>query len=212
MLSTMNTRTAGYRQFCNKVLCPECRSTSQSESKLYLLKASETKLHLSDDECGRLAGNAAICPLNQSLTASNPVCVPILSDMLKSYDTPVTLPYPPNACHACQPIVVHYRLKSPGFNIFDRYDTAFVSYLSGGLNLTQDQVVLKDYTWQSGPRLAMTIDLLPGAPNNTFNQSEFSRLYNTFSNWKIPDSPVFGPYELISFDPRTLQGTPSHTP
>jgi serine/threonine protein kinase len=92
--------------------------------------------------------------------------------------------------------------------MFDRYDAEFVSYLSGGLNLSTSQVVLKNYTWQLGPRLEMSILLLP-ADNNTFNQSEFNRLYQTFANWGIPDSSLFGPYELLSFDPRGLQGTKS---
>lgn len=91
--------------------------------------------------------------------------------------------------------------------MFDRYDAEFVSYLSGGLNLSTSQVVLKNYTWQLGPRLEMSIQLLP-ADNNTFNQSEFNRLYQTFANWGIPDSTLFGPYELLSFDPRGLQGIP----
>jgi hypothetical protein len=81
-----------------------------------------------------------------------------------------------------------------------------VSYLSSGLNLTEDQVVIQQYTWQPGPRLYMIIQLLP-AVNNTFNETEFQRLYKTFSNWQIPDSTVFGPYELLSFEPRNLSGT-----
>lgn len=81
-----------------------------------------------------------------------------------------------------------------------------MSYLSTGLNLTEDQVVIQQYTWQQGPRLSMIIQLLP-AVNNTFNETEFQRLYKAFSNWQIPDSTVFGPYELLSFEPRNLSGT-----
>jgi hypothetical protein len=153
----------------------------------------------------RLAGNPAICGPNSN--ATNPLCVANYNTDIINYDTTITPEYPPDACTICQPITVGYRLKSPGFSMFDRYDEEFVSYLSGGLNLSTSQVVLKNYTWQVGPRLEMSILLLP-ADNNTFNQSEFDRLYQTFANWGIPDSNLFGPYELLSFNPRGLQGIP----
>lgn len=149
----------------------------------------------------RFAGNPAICGPNQDLT--NPLCIPNNDPFIVPYDSTVTMETPPNLCQTCDFITVGYRLKSPGFSTFDRLDKQFVDYLSSGLNLTQNQVVLKNYMWQHGPRLLMTILLYP-ENSNSFNQSEFDRLYTTFSQWRIPDSEVFGPYELLSFDPRTL--------
>lgn len=154
----------------------------------------------------RFAGNPAICAPNQSI--SNPLCVPNSDPVSFNYDSTVPVEIPPNTCQTCKFITVGYRLKSPGFSVFDLYSQQFLVYLSSGLNLTRSQVVLKNYMWQQGPRLAMTILLYPNG-NNTFNQSEFDRLYQTFSAWLIPDSAVFGPYELVSFDPRSLAGTTS---
>ncbi|KAG0573274.1 hypothetical protein KC19_VG164000, partial [Ceratodon purpureus] len=67
------------------------------------------------------------------------------------------------------------------------------------------QVVLKDYTWERGPRLRMTI-LLFSRNGTSFEQPEFDRLYTNFSQWDLPDSARFGPWELLSFDPRSLAG------
>lgn len=153
---------------------------------------------------GRVSGNPDLC--QNTTSAPNPLCIPHNDSITVPFDSPQTLDFPPNACHICTPITVEYRLKSPGFLTFDDYEAAFVSYLSSGLNLTEDQVVIQQYTWQTGPRLYMTILLLP-AVNNTFNETEFQRLYKAFSNWLMPDSTVFGPYELISFEPRSLSGT-----
>lgn len=152
----------------------------------------------------RFAGNPAVCPTNTSSSTLNPLCLRILDDVVQ-YDTTSTPEYPSNICSTCENITIGYRLVSPSFTLFDRYDTAFVSYLSGGLNLTQRQVVLRDYTWQRGPRLAMTILLFPERNYTTFVESELNRLYNSFSEWLIPGSEVFGPYEMISFEPRSMQ-------
>jgi len=134
----------------------------------------------------------------------NPLCIPILSDVVQ-YDTTSATEYPSNTCYSCENITIGFRLISPSFTLFDRYDAAFVSWLTAGLNLTQRQVVLQDYTWQKGPRLDTIILLFPENNYTRFAQSEFDRLYNTFSNWLIPDSEVFGPYELITFEPRSTQ-------
>jgi Leucine-rich repeat (LRR) protein len=150
-----------------------------------------------------VSGNPDLC--QNTTSAPNPLCTPYNNSITVPFDSPQPIDFPPNACHTCTPITVEYRLKSPGFLTFDNYEAAFVSYLSSGLNLTEDQVVIQQYTWQPGPRLNMTILLLP-AVNNTFNETEFQRLYTAFSTWQMPDSTVFGPYELISFNPRSLLG------
>ncbi|KAG0622269.1 hypothetical protein M758_3G085700 [Ceratodon purpureus] len=152
----------------------------------------------------RLAGNPTICGNANLLT--NPLCVPSNDPFLVPYDSSVALePSSSNSCHACQPITIGYRLKSPGFSSFDRYDSQFLSWFSAGLNLTQSQVVLKDYTWERGPRLRMTI-LLFSRNGTSFQQPEFDRLYTNFSQWDLPDSARFGPWELLSFDPRSFAG------
>lgn len=153
----------------------------------------------------RFSGNPAICNPNLAATGQNPVCIPNFDILAYPYDDSVPVDIPPETCTTCRYITVGYRLKSPGFSVFDLYSQEFLAYLSSGLSLNLHQVVLQDYMWQAGPRLAMTIRLYP-VGNNTFNQSEFDRLYSTFSAWNITDSPVFGPYELISFDPRSLSG------
>lgn len=139
-----------------------------------------------------------------SSSTLNPLCVSVVDDVV-NYDT-IYDEYRLNSCSACENITVGVRLVSPSFTLFDRYDTAFVSYLSAGLNLTQLQVVLRDYTWQPGPRLAMTILLFPPTNVTRFVESEFNRLYTSLSGWLIPESDVFGPFELTTFEPRsTLQ-------
>jgi hypothetical protein len=50
----------------------------------------------------------------------------------------------------------------------------------------------------------MTLLLLPEV--GVFNVTEFNNLYAIFSQWKIVDNPVLGPYELLSFYPRTPPG------
>ena len=134
------------------------------------------------------------------------MCVPNFADLSSPYDDPVPVEIPSTTCQTCSFITVGYRLKSPGFTVFDLYEEQFLDYLSSGLSLTPSQVVLQDFMWQEGPRLQMTIRLYP-VGNNTFNQSEFNRLYNAFATWNITDSSIFGPYELLSFNPRSLSGT-----
>ncbi|KAG0566527.1 hypothetical protein KC19_7G070000 [Ceratodon purpureus] len=148
----------------------------------------------------RLAGNPSICPTQSNSTTINPLCIFNLNPVVQ-FDIASSPVNPSDACQNCEPITVGYRLKSPGFTVFDRHDLAFTTYLSSGLNLSHHQVVLRDYTWQRGPRLAMTIQLLPERTTK-FNDSEFDRLYRAFSDWLIPDGETFGPYELITFDPR----------
>lgn len=140
-----------------------------------------------------------------SSSTQNPLCI-VASDDVFQYD--VSSPGvkdAPDTCTTCENITVEFRLVSPSFTLFDRYDTAFASYLSAGLNMTQRQVVLVDYRWQKGPRLDLDVLLFPQAGLTMFNQTELDRLYASFSTWKIPDSEVFGPYELISFEPRSLK-------
>jgi hypothetical protein len=102
-----------------------------------------------------------------------------------------------------QPIVVGFQLKSPSFLFFDAFSEAFLSWLTAGLGLSLSQVSIQDAQWV-GPRLQMTLLLLPEV--GVFNVTEFDYLYAIFSQWKIVDNPVLGPYELLSFYPRTPPG------
>jgi hypothetical protein len=137
---------------------------------------------------------------------TNPLCVPNDDPFLFPFDSRHTPPdQPANFCRRCEPITIGFRLKSPGFSSFDSYDAQFLAWLAGGLDLTQPQVVLKDYAWEPGPRLLMTV-LLFSSTGNTFQAPEFDRLYSNLSEWDLPDSAIFGPWELLSFDPRSLNG------
>jgi len=78
-----------------------------------------------------------------------------------------------------------------------------VQYLSSGLELYVYQVQIYTFSWQEGPRLAMYIKLFPIYQNESnshlFNVSEVQRVRSMFTGWSIPDSDLFGPYELLNF-------------
>lgn len=118
-------------------------------------------------------------------------------------------PYPyeisessPVNCFCAIPLIVDYRLKSPGFSDFVPYKSEFERYLSSGLVLHQYQLEIVTFAWEKGPRLGMNLKLFPVYVENsthTFNTSEVRRITNLFTGWNIPDSELFGPYELIKF-------------
>lgn len=111
--------------------------------------------------------------------------------------------YLPVVCFCAVPLPVEYRLKSPGFSDFRPYKSTFEKYITSGLDLSLDQLDLTSFVWEKGPRLRMHLKLFPVYVNNisshTFNKSEVQRIMGMFTSWKIPDSDVFGPYELIDF-------------
>jgi hypothetical protein len=74
--------------------------------------------------------------------------------------------------------------------------------MTSGLGLFPYQLYLDSFTWESGPRLRMFLKLFPDAYSNNssqFNQSEVQRIMNKFTSWGIPESDLFGPYELLGF-------------
>ncbi|RVX22861.1 putative LRR receptor-like serine/threonine-protein kinase [Vitis vinifera] len=77
----------------------------------------------------------------------------------------------------------------------------FEYYLTSGLSLNLDQLKIDSVEWEKGPRLKMYFKLFPDDVNNSseFNSSEVLRIRGMFTGWNIPDSDVFGPYELINF-------------
>ncbi|KAF8010502.1 hypothetical protein BT93_J1205 [Corymbia citriodora subsp. variegata] len=116
------------------------------------------------------------------------------------YEYSVLSPVP---CFCAAPLLVGYRLKSPGFSYFNAYENDFMLYLSSGLEMYVYQVEMDSFQWQEGPRLKMYIKLFPVYQNvsgsNLFNVSEVLRIRSMFTGWNIPDSDIFGPYELLNF-------------
>ncbi|MCO5563767.1 hypothetical protein L7F22_017414 [Adiantum nelumboides] len=99
-------------------------------------------------------------------------------------------------CFCSSPISVGYRLKSPGFSYFPHFKDDMARYLSTGLIVMQYQINISDVAFE-GSRLKMVLKLFPVFPLHKFNDSEVARLYDVFSTWVVPDSPVFGPAELL---------------
>ncbi|XP_071741808.1 probable LRR receptor-like serine/threonine-protein kinase At1g06840 isoform X2 [Rutidosis leptorrhynchoides] len=110
-------------------------------------------------------------------------------------------PGSPSPCFCAAPLLIGYRLKSPGISDFPAYFYSFEVYLTSGLQINHFQLDLT-YAWQNGPRLAMNLKIFPvftGPGSNTFNKSEVLRIRSMFTQWQIPDSEIFGPYELLNF-------------
>lgn len=111
-------------------------------------------------------------------------------------------PSSPLSCFCAAPLLVGYRLKSPGFTDFRPYKYQFEVYLTNGLDLEIFQLYIDSFIWEEGPRLKMYLKFFPVYINTTshvFNKSEVLRIRSMFTGWKIPDSDIFGPYELLNF-------------
>lgn len=134
--------------------------------------------------------------INQTTGSSSNVtanCLPCPTDKEYEYN-----PFSPFYCFCSVPLHVGYRLKSPGFSDFNPYVQDFEKYLTSGLVLLLNQLYIDTFGWEEGPRLGMNLKLFP---NNVdlFNSSEVLRIRSMFTGWLIPDSDLFGPYELINF-------------
>ena len=106
-------------------------------------------------------------------------------------------------CFCAAPLHVGYRLKSPGFSDFLPYKNEFEKYLTTGLSINISQLNFT-FQWVAGPRLRMNLTFFPlyvnqSSPHN-FTETEVQRIRSMFTGWNIPDSDLFGPYELINFD------------
>ncbi|CAJ1970782.1 unnamed protein product [Sphenostylis stenocarpa] len=106
-------------------------------------------------------------------------------------------------CICAVPLVVHYRLKSPGFSDFRAYVRQFEVFLTDGLSVHTNQLFIERFAWEEG-RLKMNLKLFPEYIGNTtssheFNTSEVIRIRDMFREWDINDSDLFGPYELLDF-------------
>jgi hypothetical protein len=193
--------------------CRDLQNNSLSINQSFVNRISHTNTKL------WMYGNAQVC--GGSSASKNPICVPqeyssLIEDDITNVTaadssncscTPPDVPGPflgsNSACNCVQPIVVGFQLKSPSFLFFDEFSEVFLSWLTAGLDLSLSQVSIQDAQWV-GPRLQMTLLLLPEV--GVFNVTEFDSLYAIFSQWKIVDNPVLGPYELLSFYPRTPPG------
>ncbi|KAM5582929.1 putative LRR receptor-like serine/threonine-protein kinase [Rosa sericea] len=119
---------------------------------------------------------------------------------------PPPFEYLPVVCFCAVPLLIDYRLKSPGFSDFRPYKSTYEEYLTSGLVLDLDQLDIASFVWQKGPRLRISLKLFPlyVADNTnisrTFNSSEVKRILGMFTGWNIPDSEVFGPYELLGIN------------
>ncbi|XP_059429377.1 probable LRR receptor-like serine/threonine-protein kinase At1g06840 [Corylus avellana] len=157
---------------------PFCSNTNLANQTLYCGSESEDRYN----------GQG---PTNDALNC--PGCPP-------PYEHP---PTSPQNCSCAAPLFVGYRLKSPGFSDFRPYVNMFEQYMTSGLEILPYQLYLDTFAWESGPRLRMFLKLFPDAfdINNsfTFNRREVRRIMDKFTTWSIPDSDLFGPYELMNF-------------
>uniref|UniRef100_A0A1J3JD60 non-specific serine/threonine protein kinase n=1 Tax=Noccaea caerulescens TaxID=107243 RepID=A0A1J3JD60_NOCCA len=107
-------------------------------------------------------------------------------------------------CFCAAPLLVGYRLKSPGFSDFVPYISEFQQYITSGLSLNLYQLRIDSFQWQKGPRLRMYLKFFPVFGSNAnnsfiFNRSEVRRIRGMFTGWNIRDEDLFGPYELMNF-------------
>ncbi|CAA3025656.1 probable LRR receptor-like serine threonine-kinase At1g06840 isoform X1 [Olea europaea subsp. europaea] len=105
-------------------------------------------------------------------------------------------------CFCAAPLLVGYRLKSPGFTKFRPYFDKFEHYVSSALDLNIYQFHIDSVAWEKGPRLRMYLKIFPAYVNNSihlFNGSEVLRIHGLFSGWRIHGNAVFGPFELLNF-------------
>ncbi|KAL7241974.1 hypothetical protein ACSBR1_014532 [Camellia fascicularis] len=76
-------------------------------------------------------------------------------------------------------------------------------YLTTGLKLNIFQLEIVSVLWEEGPRLRMDLKIFLVYVDNTsshiFNTTEVQRIRSMFTGWHIPDSEIFGPYELLNF-------------
>lgn len=115
-------------------------------------------------------------------------------------------------CFCAAPLLVGYRLKSPGFSDFLPYKNEFEEYLTTGLSINISQLNFT-FRWVAGPRLRMDLKFFPlyvdHNSSHTFNETEVQRIRSMFTGWNIPDSDLFGPYELINFNMGLYQNATS---
>ncbi|KAK3025851.1 hypothetical protein RJ639_041299, partial [Escallonia herrerae] len=152
-----------------------------------------------------LRSNMAQFCASESEDLINVQTLAIANDTCYSQSCPPPYQYAPASpvpCFCAAPLLVGYRLKSPGFWDFPPYIDPFEVYLTSGLKIKLHQLDIDSFEWQKGPRLKMYLKIFPVYIDNNsslFNKSEVLRIRSMFTGWTIPDSEVFGPYELLNF-------------
>uniref|UniRef100_A0A0V0IWS3 non-specific serine/threonine protein kinase n=1 Tax=Solanum chacoense TaxID=4108 RepID=A0A0V0IWS3_SOLCH len=145
------------------------------------------------DFCGPYNGDAG----GTLQLANNTDCPPLACPPPYEY----ALPYP--TCFCALPLLIGYRLKSPGFRDFRSYVDQFKWYITIGLKLNISQLHLNTFSLEAGPRVKMYLRIFPIFDDNNssrlFNKTEVLRLRSMFTGWLIPDNDLFGPYELLNF-------------
>ncbi|XP_035541093.1 probable LRR receptor-like serine/threonine-protein kinase At1g06840 isoform X5 [Juglans regia] len=185
-------------------------------------------VELQNNKLSSITGSTTL-PLNVTVRLQgNPVCSNISlvqfcgsesknndnSQRLPNTNTSVCLPqtcpppyeYSPTSpapCFCAAPLLIGYRLKSPGFSDFHPYRDTFEKFLAPTLQLFNYQLHIDSFICE-GPRLRMYLKLFPVYDANikgpsSFNMSEIQRITDTFASWKISNLDVFGPYEVLNF-------------
>lgn len=148
---------------------------------------------VSVDFCGPYNGDAG----GTLQLANNTDCPPLACPPPYEY----AMPYP--TCFCALPLLIGYRLKSPGFRDFRSYMDKFQWYITFGLKLNISQLHLNTFALEAGPRVRMYLRIFPiyvdNSSSHLFNKSEVLRLRGMFTGWLIPDNDLFGPYELLNF-------------
>ncbi|GLU11965.1 hypothetical protein SLE2022_286800 [Rubroshorea leprosula] len=154
-----------------------------------------------------LKGNAAVC-LNGSLVqfcssqTKNETRISTTTNSPTADCKPQSCPfeYSPTSlldCFCAEPLLIGYRMKSPGISDFIPYKKKFEEFLTQSLHLSIYQLYIYSCAWQ-GPRLGMYLKLYP-VYDHKFNKSEVERIRSLFTGWEFDNSNIFGPCDLINF-------------
>ncbi|KAI7982829.1 putative LRR receptor-like serine/threonine-protein kinase [Camellia lanceoleosa] len=143
-------------------------------------------------------------PQNENKTVSHTPGATNSSDNCLVQSCPSPYEYAPNSpCFCAAPLIVGYRLKSPGFRDFEPYWVPFERCLTTDLELNPFQLEIASVFWEEGYRLRMNLKIFPVYVDNTsshlFNTTEVQRIRSMFTGWNIDDTEIFGPYELLDF-------------
>jgi hypothetical protein len=130
--------------------------------------------------------------------------IPLLIVNLKGCPPPYEyIPTSLVPCYCAAPLLVGYRLKSPGFIDFPPYRNAFEDFLKSALKLVLYQLHIDSFAWEEGRRLRMYLKIFPvyhvNENSHEFNGSEVRRIMNMFISWEISQPHAFGPYEVLNF-------------
>ncbi|KAL2630000.1 hypothetical protein R1flu_014686 [Riccia fluitans] len=138
----------------------------------------------------RLYGNVEICQGLDAIVETSVICRPTMRETLGQSGT--------GAKPQGKPLLVKYRLKSPGFLFFTTaIYNYFIDYTATGLSIATKQVNILSWKWQPGPRLEMELMISP--TQGEFNKSETARIEALFARWKVKNNTFYGPYELLGF-------------